>query len=80
MILKTISFLIYRFNDVLFLQNMLLNFYYCKDSANREKKKWNFFMSSSEMLFILCKDNARRVQNIKLACMLCRAAAYLMQS
>ena len=57
MILKTISILIYRLNDVLFLQNMLLNFYYCKDSANREKKKWNF----SCLLQRCCLSNAKLV-------------------
>ena len=33
----------------------------------------------AEVQLILCKDNANREQRCKLACNLCRGAAYLMQ-
>ena len=44
-----------------------------------ESRGASWLASYAEVQLILCKDNANREQRCKLACKLCRRAAYLMQ-
>ena len=44
-----------------------------------ESRDASLLASYAEVQLILCKDNANREQRCKLACKLCRGAAYLMQ-
>ena len=44
-----------------------------------ESRGASWLASYAEVQLILCKDNANREQRCKLACRLCRGAAYLMQ-
>ena len=44
-----------------------------------ESRDASWLASYAEVQLILCKDNANREQRCKLACKLCRGAAYLMQ-
>ena len=44
-----------------------------------ESKTSSLLECSTEVQLILCKGNANREQRCKLACNLCRGAAYLMQ-
>ena len=44
-----------------------------------ESRDASLLVIYAEVQLILCKDNANREQRCKLACDLCRGAAYLMQ-
>ena len=44
-----------------------------------ESRDASLLVIYAEVQLILCKDNANREQRCKLACNLCRGAAYLMQ-
>ena len=44
-----------------------------------ESRGASWLASYAEVQLILCKDNANREHRCKLACKLCRGAAYLMQ-
>ena len=44
-----------------------------------ESRDASLLASYAEVQLILCKDNANREQRCKLACKLCRGAAYLIQ-
>ena len=63
----------------LFVRLCPLDTFTCAKIMQTESRDASLLASYAEVQLILCKDNANREQRCKLACKLCRGAAYLMQ-